>query len=93
MCRKSVYHLRDGVQVRSESFGLLFYHHAGPKLYFVPSRDLIDDSFFCGESTLGGLIGAVRDKRGWSEETAKRHVLSILHLLESRGLVHEQPVC
>lgn len=93
MCMKLAYRLSDGVQVRSERFGLLFYHYAGPKLYFVPSHDLIDESFFCGESTLGTLIGAVRDKRGWSEETAKRHVLSILHLLECRGLVHEQHVC
>ncbi|MEW6140400.1 MAG: mycofactocin biosynthesis chaperone MftB [Thermodesulfobacteriota bacterium] len=93
MLTKSVYHLRHGVQVRSENFGLLFYHHAGPKLYFVPSRDLIDASFFYGESTLAGLIGAVRDKRGWSEETARLRILSILRLLKSRGLVYEQPAC
>jgi putative mycofactocin binding protein MftB len=92
MCTKSAYRLRKGVQVRQEKFGLLLYHYAGPKLYFVPSGDLVDESFFSGESTLGDLIDEVSGKRGWSEETAKLHVLRILNILKSKGLVYEQPV-
>ena len=35
-----------GVQVREEKFGLLFYNYRGPRLYFVPSKDLIDADFW-----------------------------------------------
>lgn len=92
MCTKSAYRLSKGVQVRQERFGLLLYHYAGPKLFFVPSRDLVGESFFSGESTLGDLIDEVSDKRGWSAETARRHLLRILNILKSKGLVYEQPL-
>lgn len=92
MCMSSVYRLCKGVQVRPERFGLLFYHCAGPKLYFVPSNDLVDESFFRGNQTLGDLTGAIRDRRGWSEEAAERHLSKLMQLMKSRGLVYEQPV-
>ncbi len=93
MYTKSAYRLCEGVQVRPEKFGLLFYHYAGPKLYFVPSNDLVDESFFHGAQTLDDLVVAVRDRRGWSEKTAEQHLLSLLKLLKSKGLVHEQSIC
>lgn len=93
MHMKSVFRLHDGVQVRRERFGLLFYHYAGPKLFFVPCEDLVDESFFCGEQALGDLIDAVRDMRGWSEEVAKKQVLRLMELLTSKDLCYEQSVC
>jgi hypothetical protein len=39
------------------------------------------------------LIDAVRDRRGWSEETAKNQVLRLMELLTSKGLCYEQSVC
>jgi len=87
------YLLCEGVQVRSESFGLLFYHYAGPKIYFVRSNDLVDESFFSGKQTLSDLIDALRQTRGWSEKLAKRQLSTLMRLLKSRGLVYEQPVC
>lgn len=92
MCMSSVYRLCEGIQVRPEKFGLLFYHSAGPKLYFVRSNDLVDESFFCGKQTLRDLISAIRDARGWSEDVAERHLSGLMQLLKSRGLVYEQPV-
>lgn len=46
------YRLAKGVQVRKESFGLLFYDYKGPRLYFVPSKDLLTDTFFNGEKSV-----------------------------------------
>ncbi len=54
---QSVYVLEEGVQVRREKFGLLFYDYRGPRLYFVPSKDLLEDGFFDGtqsSDTRGG---------------------------------------
>jgi putative mycofactocin binding protein MftB len=89
----SRYKLCEGVQVRSEKFGLLFYHYAGPKIYFVRSSNLVDESFFSGKQTLSDLISALRETRGWSEKLAKRQLATLMRLLKSRGLVYEQPVC
>lgn len=89
----STYQLCEGVQVRSEKFGLLFYHYAGPKLYFVRSNDLVDESFFSGKKKLSDLIGAIRERLGWSEKVIERQLSMLMRLLKSRGLVYEQPVC
>lgn len=89
----SIYQLCEGVQVRSEKFGLLFYHYAGPKLYFVRSSNLVDESFFSGKQKLSDLIGVIRKTRGWSEKVAERQLSTLMRLLQSRGLVHEQPLC
>lgn len=86
------YSLCRGVQVRPEKFGLLFYHYAGPKLYFVPTGDLVDESFFAGEQTFEQLLRTVQDRRRWSEETAEKHLSELFRLLKSKELVHEQPV-
>lgn len=46
------YVLNAGTQVRRESFGLLFYTMAGPRLYFLPSKDILEEDFFQGTHTL-----------------------------------------
>lgn len=89
----STYKLCEGVQVRSEKFGLLFYHYAGPKIYFVRSNDLVDASFFSGRQPLGEAIRALRETRGWPEKLARGQLSKLMQLLTSRGLVYEQPVC
>ena len=93
MSIKSAYRLCEGVQVRPEKFGLLFYQYAGPKLYFVPSQDLVDVSFFHGEQTFDNAVDVIGDRGGWPEETAEQYLSMLLKLLKSKGLVHEQPVC
>lgn len=47
------YRLSPGTQVRNESFGLLFYTMAGPRLYFLSSGELLEEGFFRGELSLG----------------------------------------
>ena len=90
---ETVYSLNSGVQVRAEKFGLLFYDYRGPRLYFVPTKDLIGVDFFDGEQTAESLAEAIcaccRQPRG----SGRRLVRQVLQKLELKGLVHGQPIC
>jgi putative mycofactocin binding protein MftB len=48
--------LADGVQVRRESWGLLFYRPAPHKLYFVRSGDWLRPEHFDGSWALESII-------------------------------------
>lgn len=93
MSDNSIYRLCRGIQVRSEKFGLLFYDYKGPKIYFVRSKDLVDESFFSGKQTFENLVRAVGKRRGWSQLFAQRQLSRFMQQLKSKGLVYEQPVC
>ena len=94
MWDKAAYRLWDGVQVREEDFGLLFYDYRGPKLIFVPSKDLIPGDFFSGNSTTGALVESLCSRHGESyREPVRKQVDRILEILLSKGLIYEQPVC
>jgi putative mycofactocin binding protein MftB len=88
----SRYKLCRGVQVRPESFGLLFYHYDGPKLFFVQSKDLVDAHFFSGEQSIGDLANGLMETRGWPKEAAQKKLSVLMRLLKARGLVDEQPL-
>lgn len=60
------YKLAAGTQVREEDFGLLFYTMAGPRLYFLPSGELLPPAFFDGHETLGACLGRHDDAVGAS---------------------------
>jgi len=89
----STYRLADGVQVRREKFGLLFYNYRGPRLYFLPSKSLISDKFFDGQQTLGELVDAIQKKHALPRRQIRNHIDEILQLLEVKGLIHGQPIC
>lgn len=89
----TIYNLNAGVQVRREVFGLLFYNYKGPRLYFVPSRDLIDPDFFNGRRTVGDLIEKIGDSHAWPIQWISDRVNQVLGLLEEKGLIHGQSVC
>ena len=93
MKQGKVYRLQEGVQVRREVFGLLFYDYRGPRLYFVPSRDLIDDSFFTGLQTDQELIESVATGQGRHHREIQSRIDQILETLEGKGLVHGQSLC
>lgn len=88
----SVYRLAEGVQVRSEVFGLLFYDYRGPRLYFVPSRNLIGETFFEGEEPVAVLLERICAENPWPRERVRDQVERVLGKLEERGLVHEQSI-
>lgn len=93
MKQGKVYRLQEGVQVRREVFGLLFYDYRGPRLYFVPSRDLIDDSFFAGRQTEQELVESVAAGQPGNQWDIQGRIVQILEMLEGKGLVHGQPLC
>jgi putative mycofactocin binding protein MftB len=82
----------NGVQVREETFGLLFYNYQGPRLYFVPSKDLIDVDFFNGRQNVGALIASICARKGCSSAEIGERVRQILAQLEDKGLIDEQPI-
>ncbi len=89
----TIYNLNTGVQVRSEVFGLLFYNYKGPRLYFVPSKDLIEADFFDGRKTVGDLVDGLSRRHAWPEQWISDRVHQVLGVLEEKGLIHGQSVC
>jgi putative mycofactocin binding protein MftB len=93
MNSKSVFKLAKGVQVRKEVFGLLFYDYRGPRLYFVPSKDLITDSFFDGKQSIDELTDALTTSTPSPRKQVQDQIEKILETLENKGLINGQPVC
>jgi putative mycofactocin binding protein MftB len=87
------YKLADGVQVREEKFGLLFYNYRGPRLYFVPSKDLIGVDFFCGRQSVSGLIASICAQKGWTRVQVGERIMQVLVKLEDKGLIYGQSIC
>ncbi len=89
-----VYRLAAGVQVRREKFGLLFYDYRGPRLYFVPSGDLIDSDFFTGRQSLHDLLAAFpAGVWGYSPARLRQRLQQVLEMLEAKGLIHGKSLC
>ena len=89
----SVYRLTDGVQVRNEVFGLLFYDYRGPRLYFVPSRKLIGDAFFEGRQPVADLLERLCQDSPRARQQIHDQLQQVLDALEGKGLIHGQPLC
>ncbi|MGD8837388.1 MAG: mycofactocin biosynthesis chaperone MftB [Desulfobacteraceae bacterium] len=85
----SVYYLVEGVQVRKEAFGLLFYDYRGPRLYFVPTRNLITETFFEGKEPVADLLDRLCNEMPWPRQRIHDQVGHVLNQLERKGLIHE----
>jgi putative mycofactocin binding protein MftB len=93
MQTETVYTLTDGVQVRKEKFGLLFYNYSGPRLYFVPSKDLLDPEFFEGQLKTDELIKNIQTTHPWPLNWVEKWVGQVLTTLEDKGLINGQSIC
>ena len=82
----------DGVQVREETFGLLFYDYRGPRLYFVPSKDLIDVGFFTGRQSVSELIASICARKECTKALVEERITQVLAKLEDKGLIYGQPI-
>jgi putative mycofactocin binding protein MftB len=87
---ESAYRLEAGVQVRNEVFGLLFYDYRGPRLYFVPSKDLLPDTFFQGNEPVSDLLDRLSAQKPWPREQIQDQLERTLDSLEGKGLIHGQ---
>lgn len=85
--------LNQGVQVRREKFGLLFYDYRGPRLYFVPSQDWVDDGFFDGTRSMAELADAVQGRHKWPRPWIEKRLDQMMSKLEAKGLIHGQSIC
>ncbi len=90
MGSETVYTLTEGVQVRQEVFGLLFYDYRGPKLYFATTRQLIGSEFFDGHQSTKELIETVIAKHRWPRHQIQERFDRIFKMLKQKGLIHEQ---
>ncbi len=57
---ETCYKLAPGVQVRKEDFGLLFYKMKGPRLFFLPSKNLLEEGFFQKKNSLKDILSRGR---------------------------------
>jgi putative mycofactocin binding protein MftB len=64
--------LATDVQVRQESWGLLFYRQAGHKLCFVKSGDWLRPAHFNGTWTQDAIANDVSRRTGAPPETVAR---------------------
>jgi putative mycofactocin binding protein MftB len=88
-----VYRLAEGVQVRNEVFGLLFYNYRGPRLYFLPSKDLLADTFFQGNETVSDLLDRLCASTPWLHQHIHDQLNRTLDALERKGLIHGKSIC
>ncbi len=72
---------------------MLFYNYKGPRLYFVPSQDLISPEFFDGRETVGDLVAGIGGRHAWPIQWISDRVAQVLSVLEEKGLIHGQSVC
>ena len=89
----SVYRLAEGVQVRNEVFGLLFYDYRGPRLYFVPSGEMIGEEFFEGKQPLSDLLDQVCANTTAPRTRVRDQFALLLEKLERKGLIHGKQIC
>jgi len=90
---RKVYSLKSGVQVRRETFGLLFYDYRGPRLYFVPTKDLIEAEFFHGRRSVAELVGDIEARHHWPTDWIEDRIDQVLTTLERKDLIHGQSIC
>ena len=88
-----VYVLNQGIQVRRENFGLLFYNYHGLRLYFVPIGVLIDPDFFDGNHTAEEMLNASCLRKYRSVQWIQKRMEQVLQLLEKKGLIHGKSIC
>ena len=84
------YRLADSVQVRKESWGLLFYLQTRHKVCFVRSGDWLYPAHFDGTWTSESIIEDIAGRTGTPAEIIERSLPKLeKHLTSSRMVVNE----
>ncbi len=84
------FRLADGVQVRRESWGLLFYRQADHKLSFVRSGDWLRPAYFNGSWGLESITGDIARRTGVPVEIIERSLPPLAsRLADSRVISNE----
>ena len=82
--------LAKNIQVRKESWGLLFYSQVDHKVCFVRSGDWLYPDYFYGTWTSDGLVTDIARRTGTPAEIIERSVRKLTQrLIENRMIVDE----
>ena len=81
------YRLADSVQVRKESWGLLFYHQARHRMCFVRSGDWLYPRHFDGTWTDKSIIDDIVERTGTPAEIIERSLPKLTKRLTSGRLI------
>ena len=84
------FHLAADIQVRKESWGLLFYRPAPHKLCFVRSGDWLYPAHFDGTWTYEAIVADVSRRTGSPPETIERSLPRLTaRLVKNRVITNE----
>jgi hypothetical protein len=82
--------LADNVQVRQESWGLLFYRQTQHKLCFVKSADWLRPAHFDGTWTLKSIIDDIYRRTRVPAEIIERSLSGLTdNLTRNQVIIHE----
>ena len=82
--------LASGVQVRKESWGLLFYTSARHKIRFVRSGDLLYPRHFDGTWTLENIVDDAARRSGNSVRNIQTSLLKLTRYLLDSELIADE---
>jgi putative mycofactocin binding protein MftB len=84
------YRLGDNVQVRKESWGLLFYQRPFHKVYFIRSGDWLYPEHFDGTWTPEKIIEDISRRTGKAVEAIEQSLAKLTERLTvNRVILHE----
>jgi hypothetical protein len=83
--------LARNVQLRKESWGLLFYSQPQHKVCFVRSGDWLYPQYFDGTWTFDGLVGDIARRTGAPAELIERSIQKVTKHLMGNGLIVNEP--
>jgi putative mycofactocin binding protein MftB len=81
------YHLSAGVQLRKESWGLLFYSQKQHRLFFIKSGEWLFPSHFDGTWTFDGLVDDIALHTGASTDLIEHNLRKSFDNLIKNGMV------
>jgi hypothetical protein len=81
--------LADNVQVRQESWGLLFYRPAPHRVCFVKSGNWLKPAYFDSTWTLSDIIAEISQSTGTPSEIIERSLSSLTDRLVKNRVIHE----
>ena len=84
------YRLAENVQVRKESWGLLFYMQSRHKVCFVKSGDWLQPAHLDGSWTLDSIVDDITRRTGAPAEIIERSLPRLTdHLIKNRVITDE----
>jgi hypothetical protein len=83
--------LVKNVQVRKESWGLLFYSPAQHKVCFVRSGDWLYPQYFNGTLTFDSLVGDIAKRLGTSAKVIESSIQKLTAHLVRMGMIINEP--